>query len=120
MARAIWTGAISFGLVNVPVKAYTAVRDHEVHFHQLERGTEARIRYKKVSEKSGKELSGDDIHLGYELDHGKYVTVDPDELASLPPSTPRTIDISDFVDLNEVDPIYYQHTYWVAPDGESA
>ncbi len=120
MARAIWTGAVSFGLVNVPVKAYAAVHDHSVHFNQLEKKTGARIRYRKVSEKTDKELEGDDIESGYEISPGKYVVVDPDELAELRPETTRTIDIEAFVDLADVDPIYYENTYWLAPDRENA
>src|SRR5215207_574772 len=113
MARAIWSGAISFGLVNVPVKAFSAVHDHDVHFHQLEKGSGARIRYQKVSEKTGKEVDSDDIEKGYELDKGKYVIVDTDELDELRPATTRTVDVGDFVDLDEVDPIYYANTYWL-------
>jgi DNA end-binding protein Ku len=120
MARAVWSGSISFGLVNVPVKAYSAVRDHSVHFHQLEKGTGARIRYRKVSDTSGEEVDADDIELGYELKKGTYVTVDPDELDELRPETTRTIDVSDFVALDEIDPVYYEHTYWLGPDGEGA
>ncbi len=120
MARAIWSGAISFGLVNIPVKAYTAVREHTVHFNQLDKGSGSRIRYEKVAEKSGKEIASDDIALGYEVSRGKYVTVDPDELADLRPRSTRTIDIGDFVDLAAIDPIYYNRTYWLAPDGEAA
>jgi len=120
MARAVWSGAISFGLVNVPVKAYTAVRDHEVHFHQLERRTGSRIHMQKISEKTGKPVDNDDLELGYELSRGRYVTVDPDELDALRPRTTRTIDISDFVALTDIDPIYYEHTYWLAPADEAA
>jgi DNA end-binding protein Ku len=120
MARAIWSGAISFGLVNVPVRVYTAVRDHTVHFHQVDKSSGSRIRYEKVADKTGKEVKGDQIELGYELDKGKLVVVDPDELAGLQPRTTRTIDVSDFVDLAEIDPVYYQRTYWLAPDGEAA
>jgi len=120
MARAIWSGAVSFGLVNVPVKAYTAVRDHAVHFHQLHKRTGARIRNKKVSEKSGKEVDNDDIELGYELSKGRYVTVDPDELDELRPRSTRTIEVADFVALEEIDPIYYERTYWLAPADDSA
>jgi DNA end-binding protein Ku len=120
MARAIWSGTISFGLVSVPVKAYAAVRDHSVHFNQLEKGTGARIRYKKVSDKTDKELTGEDIESAYEVSDGKYVVVDPDELDALRPRTSRTIDIVDFVDLDQIDPIYYERTYWLAPDGEAA
>ena len=87
MARAIWSGSISFGLVSVPVKAYSAVRDHSVHFNQLEKGTGARINYQKVSDKTGKEVSGGDIESGYEVSSGKYVVVDDKELEELRPRT---------------------------------
>jgi DNA end-binding protein Ku len=120
MARAIWSGSISFGLVSVPVKAFSAVRDHTVHFNQLEKGTGARINYKKVSDKTGKEVSGGDIESGYELSSGKYVVVDDEELNKLRPRTSRTIDVADFVELAEIDPIYYERTYWLGPDGEAA
>jgi DNA end-binding protein Ku len=120
MARAVWTGAISFGLVNVPVRAYTAVRDHDVHFHQLQRRTGARIRYKKVSDTSGREVDNDDIELGYEVGPGRYVTVDPDELETFRPRTTKTIDVTDFVPLDEIDPIYYERTYWLAPADDTA
>ena len=83
MARAIWSGSISFGLVSVPVKAFAAVRDHSVHFNQLERGTGARINYKKVSDKTGKEVKGDAIESGYEISSGKYVVVEDEELEKL-------------------------------------
>ena len=120
MARAIWSGSISFGLVSVPVKAFSAVRDHSVHFNQLEKKTGARINYKKVSDKTGKEVAGDEIESGYEIASGKYVVVEDEELEKLKPRTSRTIDISDFVDLHQIDPIYYERTYWLGPDGEAA
>jgi DNA end-binding protein Ku len=120
MARAIWSGSISFGLVSVPVKAFAAVRDHSVHFNQLEKKTGSRINYKKVSEKTGKEVSGDDIESGYEVSSGKYVVVEDEELEKLRPRTSRTIEVADFVDLHEIDPIYYERTYWLGPDGEAA
>lgn len=120
MPRAIWSGSISFGLVSVPVKAFAAVRDHSVHFNQLEKGTGARIQYKKVSDKTGKEVAGDDIESGYEVSSGKYVVVEDGELDKLRPRTSRTIDVADFVELSEIDPIYYERTYWLAPDGEAA
>lgn len=119
MARAIWSGSISFGLVNVPVKVFTAVREHSVHFHQVEKGTGARIRYQKVSEQTGKEVAAQDIELGYEISKGKLVTVDPDELSELRPRTTKTIDITDFVALSDIDPVFYDRTYWLVPDGES-
>lgn len=120
MARAVWSGSISFGLVNVPVKAYTAVRDHDVHFNQLEKKTGARIRYRKVSAKSGKEVDPDDIELGYQIREGRYVTFDRDELDELRPASTRTIDVEDFIALAEIDPIYYERTYWLGPDGSGA
>src|SRR5688572_24031658 len=123
MARPTWTGSISFGLVNVPVKAYTAVRDHDVHFHQLEKKSGARIRNKKVSEKSGKEVDADDIELGFEIRKGRYVTFDKDEVRDLKPDSMRQVEVTDFVALDKVDPIYYDRTYWLGPasdDGKQA
>ena len=120
MARAIWSGAVSFGLVTIPVKAFAAVRDHAIHFNQLEASSGARIKYKKVSEKSGREVDADHIEKGYEISKGNYVVVDPEELAELTPRSTRTIDVGDFVALDDIDPIYYDHTYWLAPDGEAA
>jgi DNA end-binding protein Ku len=120
MARATWSGSISFGLVNVPVEAYSATHDHTVHFHQLEKGTGARVRYRKVSDKSGDEIEADDIELGYELSKGRYVTLDRDELDELRPDSTRTIDIGDFVALSEIDPVYYDHTYWLVPEETGA
>jgi DNA end-binding protein Ku len=120
MARPVWKGSISFGLVNMGVKAFTAVRDHEVHFHQLEKKSGARVRHVKVSGKSGDPLDKDDIEMGYEVKKGKYVTFDRDELDELQPASTRVLDVSDFVALEEVDPIYYDRTYWLVPDGEGA
>ena len=119
MARPVWTGSISFGLVNVPVKAYTAVRDHDAHFHQLEKGSGARIRYRKVSERTGREVDADDIELGYEVAKGDHVTFARDELDELRPESTRMIEVTDFVDLAAVDPIFYETTYWLAPDGDA-
>jgi DNA end-binding protein Ku len=107
-------------LVNVPVKAYTAVRDHDVHFHQVEKGTGSRIRNRKVAERSGKEVDRDDIEMGFEIRKGRYVTFDQDELAELRPKSTRMIEVSDFVALAEIDPIYYERTYWLGPDGDQA
>jgi len=120
MARPVWNGTISFGLVNVPVKAYTAVRDHDVHFNQLEKKTGARIRNRKVSEKSGKEVDPDDIEMGFEIRKGRYVTFDKDELDELKPESTRAIEVTDFVDLEAVDPIYYERTYWLGPAEDAA
>ena len=115
MARSLWTGSISFGLVNVPVRLYSAVRQQDVHFHQLEKGSNARIKYKRVSEKSGREVPYEKIVKGYELEKGRYVVIDPEELEALDPETTSTIDVTDFISLDEIDPIYYEHTYYLVP-----
>src|SRR6478735_6342061 len=120
MARAIWSGSISFGLVNVPVKAFTAVHDHKVHFHRLEKKTGARVRNQQVSETSGKPVERDDVELGYELHKGRYVTFRQDEVNDLKPASTRTIDVADFVPLEDIDPVFHQSTYWLAPDGDAA
>ncbi|MET8468886.1 Ku protein [Streptomyces sp. NPDC006422] len=115
MARAIWTGVVTFGLVNVPVGLYTAVEDHTTHFHQLQRGSSDRIRNQRVNERTGKKVSPDDIVKGYEVSEGQYVIVEQDELDDIAPGRSRTIDISDFVDLNEIEPVYFDRTYYLAP-----
>lgn len=120
MPRPIWTGSINFGLVNVPVKAFTAVRDHDVHFHQLDKKSGSRIRYRKVAEETGKEVDNDDIVMGYEVRDGRYVTFDDKELDALRPMSTRAIEVTDFVALEEIDPIYYENTYWLAPERDNA
>jgi DNA end-binding protein Ku len=118
MARAIWTGAISFGLVSIPVGLFSATEDHTIHFHQFERGTSDRIRYQRVNERTGKEVEYSDIVKGKDVGGGEHVIVEPDELADIAPGRSRTIDITTFVDLDEIDPIFYQKTYWLAPTDE--
>lgn len=118
--RSVWTGTISFGLVNVPVRAFTAVRDHDVHFHQLEKKSGARVRNRKVSEKTGRELDRDDIEMGFEVAKGRYVTFDTDELDELRPESTKAIDVTDFVALEAIDPVYYERTYWLAPADDAA
>jgi DNA end-binding protein Ku len=118
MARPVWRGAISFGLVNVPVKAYPAVRSHDVHFHQIDKRTGSRIRIRKVSAETGEEVAPDDIALGFEVGEGRYVRFDKGELEELRPASTRTIEVTDFVALDQIDPIYYERPYWLAPDGE--
>jgi DNA end-binding protein Ku len=119
MPRPTWSGSISFGLVNVPVKAYTGVREHTVHFHQLDKKTGARVKYKKVSEKTGRALDADQIEKGFEVTKGNYVVVDEDEFEELRPRSTKTIDVTDFVDLSSIDPIYYANTYWLGTDGDA-
>lgn len=120
MARSIWTGALAFGLVNVPVGLYSATQDKTIHFRQFEKDTSSRIRYRRVNEDTGEEVAYEDIVKGYELESGEYVLVDPDELDEIAPGRSRTIDITDFVDVTEIDPIYYQKTYYLAPANEAA
>lgn len=115
MPRAIWSGTISFGLVNVPVKLHTATEEKDVSFHQFsEKGD--RIKNKRVSEKTGREIDFKDIVKGYEVSKGKFVIVTPEELESVDPGPKRTIEIEDFVELSDIDPIYYVKTYYLAPD----
>jgi DNA end-binding protein Ku len=120
MPRAIWTGSISFGLVNVPVKLYSAQKKQDVHFHQLDEATGARVRNKRVSEKTGREVPYEKIVKGYEFGKGKYVAVTQDELEDFKPEATKTIDIEDFVELEDIDPIFYERTYYLAPAGKAA
>ena len=120
MARVIWTGALAFGLVNIPVGLYAATEDRTVHFNQFQKGTSDRIRYKRVNERTGEEVNYRDIVKGREVDDDTYVLLTDDELESVEPGRTRTIDITNFVDLAEVDPIYFQRTYYLAPRGDGA
>jgi DNA end-binding protein Ku len=116
MPSAIWTGSISFGLVQVPVRLVGATKSKDVSFNQLEEGTGARIRYKKVSEASGEEVPQERIKRGYEISKGRYVMIEPDELEVLRPKATHTIDIEEFVDLDEIDPLYFEQPYYLVPD----
>ncbi|MET9351878.1 Ku protein [Streptomyces sp. NPDC006617] len=118
MARAIWTGVITFGLVSVPVGLFTATEDHTVHFHQLQRGTSDRIRNRRVNERTGKEVDADDIVKGYEVSEGEYVVVEPEELDEIAPGRSRTLEITDFVDLDRIEPVFFGRTYYLAPRGK--
>jgi DNA end-binding protein Ku len=116
MPRAIWSGAISFGLVNVPVKLYSAVSRKTVRFHQLHEKDGVRIQQKRVCPEDGEEVPYDDIVKGYEISPGHHVVITQEELESLDPKKTRTIDIEDFVELDEIDPIYYDAAYYLVPD----
>jgi DNA end-binding protein Ku len=116
MPSAIWTGAISFGLVQVPVKLVGATKSKDVSFNQLEKGTGARIRYRKVSDKTGDEVTADNIERGYEVSKGKYVIVEQSEIDTLRPKGSHEIDIEEFVDLDEIDPLYFEQPYYLVPD----
>jgi DNA end-binding protein Ku len=115
MARAIWSGAISFGLVNVPVKLFSATSPRTVRFHQLSSKTGARIRQKRVDPTTDEEVPFEEIVKGYEITPDRYVLIAPEELDALDPKATKTIDIEDFVDLEQIDPIYYDHSYYLAP-----
>jgi DNA end-binding protein Ku len=115
MPRSIWTGAISFGLVTVPVKLYSAVNRKTVRFHQLSAKTGVRIAQKRVDPQSGEEVAYEDIVKGYELAPDRYVVIEPAELDTLQPKKTKTIEIEDFVELSQIDPIFYDHPYYLAP-----
>jgi DNA end-binding protein Ku len=116
MPRAIWSGAISFGLVNIPVKLYSAVSRKTVRFHQIDAESGQRIRQQRVNPENGEEVPYEQIVKGYEISPDKYVTITPEELEALEPQKTRSIDIEQFVDLEQIDPIYYDHPYYLAPD----
>ncbi len=116
MPSAIWTGSISFGLVQVPVRLVGATKSRDVSFNQLEEGTGARIRYKKVSDATGDEVPPDKIKRGYEISKGRYVMIEPDELDVLRPKGSHAIEIEEFIDLDEIDPLYFEQPYYLVPD----
>ncbi len=118
MARPIWSGVITFGLVTVPVQLFAAVRDHTIHFHQLQRGTSDRVRNRRVNERTGKQVDYQDIVKGYDLGDGEYVVVEPEELDEIAPGKSQVIEVSGFADLEEVEPAYFDRTYYLAPRGE--
>jgi DNA end-binding protein Ku len=116
MPRAIWTGSISFGLLNVPVKLYSAVSRKNVSFRELRASDASRIRHKRVAEADGKEVPYEEIVKGYEIAPEQYVVITKDELEEIDPKKTRAIEIQAFVDLDEIDPIYFDHPYYLGPD----
>jgi DNA end-binding protein Ku len=116
MPRAIWTGSISFGLLNVPVKLYSAVSRKSVSFRELRAEDGSRIRHKRVAEADGEEVAYEDIVKGYEVASDQYVVITREELEELDPKKTRAIEIQDFVDLDDIDPIYFDHPYYLGPD----
>jgi DNA end-binding protein Ku len=118
--RTIWKGALSFGLVNIPTGLYPATSDKTVHFNQFEEGTSDRIRYKRVNERTGEEVPNDRIVRGFDLGGGEYVILSEEELESAEPKKSRQIEISDFVDIGDIDPVYFRSSYYLAPEGEGA
>jgi len=117
MARPVWSGTISFGLVAIPVKLFHAVRRQSVSFNQLDERDMARIRYRKVNAETGEEVGDDHIVKGYEISKGRYVVVDPDELEPFMPVATKSVDLEEFVDLADIDPVYFDTAYHLAPDG---
>jgi DNA end-binding protein Ku len=113
--RSIWNGAITFGLITIPVGLYTATEDRDVSFHLLSGKDQSRIEYKRVSAKTGREVDWDDIVKGYEYEKGKYVVFTPEELEQIAPESARSIDVVQFVDESEVDPIFFEKSYFVVP-----
>jgi DNA end-binding protein Ku len=120
MPRTIWKGALNFGLVNVPVGLYSATQDKTIHFNQFEEGTSDRIRYRKVNERTGNEVPAAKIVKGFDLGGGEYVLLSDEELDAAEPEKSKLIEITDFVDLDEIDPVFYRSTYYLAPEGEAA
>jgi DNA end-binding protein Ku len=116
VARAIWSGSISFGLLNVPVKLYSAVSKQTVSFRELREGDGSRIRHKRVAETDGKEVPYEKIVKGYEYAPDQYVVLTKDELSELDPKKTRAVEIQDFVDLDDIDPIYFEQPYYLGPD----
>jgi DNA end-binding protein Ku len=120
MPRSIWTGAISFGLVTVPVKLYSAVSRKTVRFHQLNKQTGVRIQQKRVDPTTGEEVPYEDIVKGFELTPDRYVVIEPGELEALDPKRTKAIEIEDFVALEDIDPVFYDHPYLLAPGAGGA
>src|SRR5918995_2655020 len=116
MARAIWSGSISFGLLNVPVKLYSAVSKQTIRFRELREDEKSRVRHKRVAEEDGKEVPYEKIVKGYEITPDQYVVITRDELEEIDPKKTRAIEIKDFVDLDDIDPIYFEHPYYLGPD----
>lgn len=119
MARAVWSGVLSFGLVSVPVALYSATEEHTPDFHQYVQGTSERIRYQRVSEKTGKEIDYADVVKGTKVGR-KLVTLDQDELDSVAPGKSRSLEVATFVNRDDVDPIYFNKTYWLGPGNDES
>jgi DNA end-binding protein Ku len=118
-ARPTWSGTVSFALLSIPVKLYTATRSKDISFNQIERATGGRIKQKRVSATSGEEVASEDILKGYDLGGDRYVIVEPEELEALLPkdrNNEKTIQILDFVAMEDIDPLYFEKGYYLAPD----
>lgn len=120
MARSIWKGSISFGLVNIPVGLYSAEKRQEIQFHLLDKRDQSPIRYQRISEKTGKEVPWDDIVRGFEYSEGHYVILSDEDLKRANPEATQTIDILDFVDAAEIPPTFFDKPYYLGPDKKGA
>ncbi|HVW81381.1 MAG TPA: Ku protein [Mycobacteriales bacterium] len=120
MPRALWSGVLAFGLVNVPVGLFSATSEKAVRFHQLNKATGNRVRYRKVDDATGEEVPASEIVSGYDTGDDEYVVVEREELASVAPGRSELMEISDFVDLADIDPTFYRSTYYLAPRGKGA
>ena len=116
MPRPMWSGTISFGLVNIPIKLYNAVKKKTLQFHQLRKSDGCRIKLKRVCSNDGNEVPQEQIIKGYEISPEQYVAISPEELENIYPKSSRRIEIADFVDLEQIDPIYFEHSYYLTPD----
>ncbi|MDR3563993.1 MAG: Ku protein [Negativicutes bacterium] len=116
MPKPVWTGTITFGLVNIPVKLYNRVRKTVIRLHQLRKSDGCRIRYKKICASDGREVVPQEIRRGYQISPDRYVVVSDEELAALYPKATHTIEIEDFVKLEQIDPVYYQQSFYLVPD----
>jgi DNA end-binding protein Ku len=112
----VWSGSLSFGLVNVPVKMHTATVNRDVSFNQIEAATGSRIRMRRVSEATGEEVANDQLVKGYEISKGQYVIIEPSEIDAIKPKSTHTIDIEEFVPLADIDPVYFEQPYYLLPD----
>ena len=116
MPRAMWSGSISFGLVNVPIKMFTAARSQDVRFNQLHEPDMSRIRMKKFCATEDVEITGDEIIRGYDVGGDSYVVITDEEMAALTPHVTSGIEIEEFVDLSEIDPVFFESSYYLVPD----
>ncbi len=118
--RSIWKGSIAFGLVNVPVKVYSATEDHDIKFHQVHAKDNGRIRYKRVCEVCGEVVEYRDIAKAYESDDGQTVVITDEDIATLPEERSREIEVLEFVPSSDIDPMMYDRSYFLEPDGKSS
>jgi DNA end-binding protein Ku len=118
-ARSLWSGAISFGIVNIPVKLLSAVKSHDIHFHQIDVKSKKRIHYRKVVAGESREIQDADIVRGFEVEKGRMVLIEDQELHALAAAQGKTLDIQDFVSLEEIDPLYFDHPYYLIPDAKA-